>query len=92
MRMKRWIAALLGPALLAAAATGAAAQSYPNKPVRLVLPYSPGGVVDYVGRQIAQHLGDVIGQPMVPDNRPGAGGMIGIDAVARAATTAIRCC
>jgi tripartite-type tricarboxylate transporter receptor subunit TctC len=85
MRKNRWLALLLGPALLAAAATGASAQAYPNKPVRLILPYSPGGVVDYVGRQIGQHLGDAIGQPVVAENRPGAGGINGTDATARSA-------
>src|SRR5262249_52461313 len=48
-------------------------------------PYSPGGIVDYVGRSLAQFLGDAIGQPVVADNRPGAGGIAGTDAVARAA-------
>ena len=59
------------------------AQSYPNKPIKLVLPYNPGGVVDFVGRTLAQHLGDALGQPVIPDNRPGAGGMVGTDVVAR---------
>ena len=71
--------------MLAATAPAAQAQSFPNKPVRLVLPYSPGGIIDYVGRQIAQHLGDAIGQPVVAENRPGAGGITGTDTVARSA-------
>jgi tripartite-type tricarboxylate transporter receptor subunit TctC len=85
MLKSRWIALLLGPALLAATATTAPAQSFPTKPIRLVLPYSPGGIIDYVGRQVAQHLGDAIGQPVVAENRPGAGGISGTDTVARSA-------
>jgi tripartite-type tricarboxylate transporter receptor subunit TctC len=82
---RRGMALLLAPALLAALATGAAAQAFPSKPIKLVLPYSPGGIIDYVGRQIAQHLGESIGQPVVAENRPGAGGISGTDAVARSA-------
>lgn len=68
-----------------AAASGAAAQAYPSKPVRLVLPYSPGGIIDYVGRTVAQHLSTTLGQSVVAENRPGAGGITGTDTVARAA-------
>jgi tripartite-type tricarboxylate transporter receptor subunit TctC len=71
--------------LLALIASGAAAQSYPERPVKLVIPYAPGGIVDFVGRQVAQHLADALGQPVVPENRPGAGGMVGTGAVAHAA-------
>ena len=75
-------------ALLAAAcviATGTAAQSYPVKPIRLVVPYSPGGPNDTVGRIFAQRLSDVIGQQVIVENRPGGGGNIGTEYVARAA-------
>lgn len=74
------IAAAIGLALFS---TASFAQSYPTKPVKLVLPYSPGGVVDFVGRTLAQHLGDALGQPVVAENRPGAGGIVGTDIVAR---------
>ena len=78
------VALLIAPLLIAFAAT-AQAQSYPTKPVKLVLPYSPGGIIDYVGRTVAQHLGEAIGQPVVAENRPGAGGIAGTDTVARSA-------
>src|SRR5262247_3708678 len=85
-RMKgTWITLFVAPVLLALAGNHAAAQSYPTKPIRLVLPYNPGGIIDYVGRTLAQHLGDALGQPVVAENRPGAGGIAGTDAVARSA-------
>lgn len=68
---------------LALFSTASFAQTYPTKPVKLVLPYNPGGIVDFVGRTLAQHLGDALGQPVVAENRPGAGGIVGTDAVAR---------
>jgi len=75
------LAAILG---LALASTSSLAQPYPNKPIKLVLPYTPGGVVDFIGRTLAQNLGEVLGQSVVAENRPGAGGMVGTDVVARA--------
>ena len=68
-----------------AAATGAAAQSYPSRVVQIVVPYAPGGVVDFVGRTLGQRLSQQMGQPAVMDNRPGAGGIIGIEYTARSA-------
>src|SRR5262249_1248023 len=82
---KHKLAALLVPFILALAAPQAAAQSYPVKPIKLVLPYAPGGIIDFVGRTLAQHLGEAIGQPVVAENRPGAGGSAGPDRVARSA-------
>jgi tripartite-type tricarboxylate transporter receptor subunit TctC len=71
---------------LAAACMGSAqAQTYPNKPVKLVLPYAPGGIIDFVGRTVGQRLGEELGQPVVAENRPGAGGITGTDFVARSA-------
>jgi tripartite-type tricarboxylate transporter receptor subunit TctC len=63
----------------------AQAQTYPSKPIKLVLPYAPGGIIDYVGRTLAQKLTENIGQPVVAENRPGAGGILGTDTVARSA-------
>ena len=67
------------------AAAGAHAQSYPNRPIHIVVPYAPGGGVSVVGQLIGQKLSELTGQPVVIDNRPGAGGNIGADAVAKAA-------
>ncbi len=63
----------------------ALAQAYPTKPVRVVVPYPPGGVGDTTMRAIAQQLSESLGQPFVIDNKPGASQMIGADAVAKAA-------
>src|SRR5438105_14716150 len=67
------------------AATNAAAQSWPSRQIQLVVPYAPGGVVDFIGRTLGQRLAQQVGQPVVIDNRPGAGGMIGIEYTARSA-------
>ena len=61
-----------------------AQDAYPSKPVRLVVPYAPGGVSDITGRIVAQKMSELLGQPMVVENRAGAGGMVGTGAVAKA--------
>ena len=73
---------LLGMAMLAATAAGA--QDYPARPVRLVVPYAPGGPVDIVARITGQKLSEVMGQQFVVDNRAGAGGNIAVEMVAHA--------
>lgn len=65
------------------AANAAVAQNYPNKPIRLVLPFGVGGLVDVPGRIIATKLGESMGQPIVVENRAGAGGTIGSEMVAK---------
>jgi len=76
--MKRWVA--LG---LALAALQAAAQSYPSKPVRMVITFPPGGPSEILTRLVAERLQPAFGQPFVIENRAGAGGNIGADAVAK---------
>jgi tripartite-type tricarboxylate transporter receptor subunit TctC len=67
-------------------ATGSAnAQTWPSRPITLVVPYAPGGVVDFIGRTLGQRLSQQVAQPVVIDNRPGAGGMVGIEYTARTA-------
>lgn len=63
---------------------GAAAQTYPSKPITLVVPFAPGGTVNLMGRLIAQRMSEVVGQPVVVDNKAGGGGTIGATFVARA--------
>jgi tripartite-type tricarboxylate transporter receptor subunit TctC len=70
--------------VLAGAAALAHGQSYPTKSIRLIVPYAPGGIVDYVGRLVGQRLSEGYGQNVVVDNRPGAGGVIGIETASRA--------
>lgn len=67
-----------------ALATASIAQNYPNRPVRMISPNPPGGANDTIGRIIAVKLGDVLGQPMVIDNRGGAGGTLGAEIAAQA--------
>ncbi len=74
---------LLGAGLDLAAAPAARAQAFPNRPVRLIVPFPPGGGVDAVGRILAEPLAALLGQPVVVENRAGAGGAIGVDVVAK---------
>ncbi|HUI94868.1 MAG TPA: tripartite tricarboxylate transporter substrate binding protein [Xanthobacteraceae bacterium] len=82
---RSWIAPALVPLLLTLAVATAGAEDFPLRPIKLIMPYAPGGIVDFVGRKLAQSLGDALGQPVVAENRPGAGGMVGTDFVARSA-------
>src|SRR6266849_3010073 len=76
MKVKRFLTAL-GFAL----ATTEWAQPYPSKPIRIIVPFVPGGNVDITARTVAPALGDALGQPVVVENRPGAAGMVGAQAM-----------
>ena len=71
-------------ALLPAAAAFAQADTYPTKPIRMVLPFPPGGGADLTARTLAQKMGDSMGQSIVVENKPGANGALGVDLVAKA--------
>jgi tripartite-type tricarboxylate transporter receptor subunit TctC len=73
---------LLWSALVLWLAIPARAETFPSRPIHLIIPYGPGGIVDFAGRELAQKLSAVVGQPVVADNRPGAGGIVGVDYVA----------
>ena len=87
MRNPRRLVIALGAVALAAPlasfAQQQAAKDYPSRPIRLVVPYTPGGGVDAVGHVLGQKIAPVIGQNLFLDNRGGAGGVIGTDVVAK---------
>jgi tripartite-type tricarboxylate transporter receptor subunit TctC len=89
MQTQAWISRRhLLAGLMAALALGtgpAFAQDYPGRPVRIIVPFAPGGSADVFGRFLAQRLQETLGQTFLIDNRPGAGSVIGTDAVAKAA-------
>ena len=92
--MTRRISQHMGWCLALCAGTAAAQAPgavYPAKPVRVVVPSSPGGGTDILARVLAQKLSESQGQQFVVENRPGAGQVIGIEAVARSDPTATRC-
>src|SRR3954454_5918761 len=70
---------------LLAFASSAGAQSYPNKPIRWIVPYTGGGITDVVTRIVTQKMSGPLGQPIVVDNRPGANSILGSDLAAKAA-------
>jgi tripartite-type tricarboxylate transporter receptor subunit TctC len=72
-------------ALAAVTLTPAAAQTFPNHPIRLIVPFAAGGLNDVIARLVGPHLEKALGQPVVIDNRPAAAGIVGTDAVAKAA-------
>lgn len=80
-KQARWIAAALALMLV----VPAAAQDWPTKPVKIVAPFAAGGNVDVTARIVAENLQPLLGQPVIVENKTGAGSMIGSEAVARAA-------
>jgi tripartite-type tricarboxylate transporter receptor subunit TctC len=83
--LRRVIAALGAAALLSGASVPVMAQDYPSKPIKLVVPFPPGGGTDVAARIISQRLSESLGQPLVVENRPGAGGLLAWGEVSRAA-------
>ncbi len=82
-KMGRALSGLLVAALLAAAAHESSAQQYPARPVKMIVPFAPGGGADYFGRQLADKLAARLGQGFVVDNRGGAGGAVGVELAAK---------
>lgn len=78
----RWVAALSAAVLCSSMAS---AQSYPNKPIKAVVPFAAGSATDQIGRAFANKMAEVLGQPIIVENKPGVNGMLGADAVAKAA-------
>lgn len=83
--MKKAVFKVLALLMLAAGPVSVLAQAYPNRPVKVIIPFPPGGTLDIVGRMLAGKLGEQLGQPFVVENRPGGNGLIGGDAVAKSA-------
>jgi tripartite-type tricarboxylate transporter receptor subunit TctC len=83
-RATRRIPNVICTAVLLVATTGAFAQAYPQRPVRIIVPYPPGSGTDIVARILGQRIGENWGQTMIVENRPGAGAIVGVDAVAKA--------
>jgi tripartite-type tricarboxylate transporter receptor subunit TctC len=77
---RRGLAAL---AITVALSTSAFAQGWPNKPIRMVVPYTPGGYTDLMARTVGQKISEALGQPIIFENRPGANAIIGTDVVAK---------
>lgn len=85
MQRNHFLRAAIAALALAAASSGIAqTQPWPSRPVRVVIPFPPGGTLDTVGRLLAQKLGEQTGQPFIVENRPGGNGVIGADVVSKA--------
>ena len=89
LRALRWTILLCAGCTLS---TSLLAQPYPNKPVRIIVPLAPGGATDIQARVLAKVLTEQFGQSFLVDNRPGASGMIGADAVAKSTPDGYRRC
>ena len=81
---RRLALSVCGASLALASGLAAAQTSYPNKPVKLVVPFAAGGTTSILARMLAERMGQQMGQPVIVDNRPGAGGNVGMDMVAKA--------
>jgi tripartite-type tricarboxylate transporter receptor subunit TctC len=83
--MKTLFRAIAALAIVLAGAGGALAQGWPNRPIRMIVPYTPGGYTDLMARLVGQKISDALGQPIIFENKPGANAIIGTDVVAKAA-------
>jgi len=83
--MKRLFGAVAAFSILLASAGHSLAQGWPNRPIRMVVPYTPGGYTDLMARLVGQKISEALGQPIVFENKPGANAIIGTDTVAKAA-------
>jgi tripartite-type tricarboxylate transporter receptor subunit TctC len=84
-RLQRTRRQTLVAAMLLPFAASARAETFPSRPIHLIMPYAPGGIIDFAGRVVAQKLGEALGETVVPENRPGAGGIVGVEYVAHSA-------
>jgi tripartite-type tricarboxylate transporter receptor subunit TctC len=82
VRILRWLLVALTAAMVPGAAV---AETYPSRPIKLVVPFPPGGPNDIIARIVGQRMSELLGQPVIVDNRGGAGGVVGTDAVAKSA-------
>src|SRR5258707_8197569 len=88
MTTKTWVVTRFAAALAAlfvVLAVPAAAQTWPARPIKLIVPHAPGGVTDVVARLVAQPLGEALGQSVIVENKPGASGLVGTESAAAAA-------
>ena len=83
MPLRLSLAATAAALAVCSAACSAAAQTYPNRPITLVIPFAPGGSTSIVGRTVADKMSEILGQPIVVDNRGGGGGTVGTRAIAK---------
>ena len=83
--MKFLFRALAALAVVLTCSSGALAQGWPNRPIRMIVPYTPGGYTDLMARLVGQKISDALGQPIIFENKPGANAIIGTDVVAKAA-------
>ncbi|HTE82569.1 MAG TPA: tripartite tricarboxylate transporter substrate-binding protein, partial [Reyranella sp.] len=81
--MRIWNALLATAAVFGIGFGPAHAQTFPNRPITLVIPFTPGGSTTIVGRGVADKMGELLGEKIIVDNRPGAGGTVGTRAVAK---------
>ncbi len=84
LKTRRQVAGLMLAALGLASSPAVMAQAYPSKPIRMVVPFPAGGTTDVVARMVAQRMSESMGQPVLVENRAGAGGAIGAEVIAKA--------